>query len=735
MRPRPSDHPSGARLAAKPRAGRLLLAICLACAFLLCPDAVPAAAAPAPASPDPARIGTKRPNRTALLLELRQAMDAGDLPAAREAVRRYRAAWPGEPLMAYNQACIDARLGDKAAALQAMREAFDLGFDDVRMAASDPDLEPLAADPGFRDLIAAREDTLRAVAARRRLIVPENEWTDPLPMAAYSASRATTPAHDCAISLRFTPEGVDFELRVGDLAESWRDGDRLLLTLAPLDSPDDFDSDRPFRFVFGLAGGSPIGMLASRPDLRVEQALAELGPRIDRDGETAAWTCSGTIPWALLAPYSPPVDRLWGVNAAFVSRERSRPWSMLAPDRRGFDPRVGWARTVPAVLRLGPDSPARLGVEVSDTVAGADPLRLGVVIWSPEAGVGTLHLAVVDGKGKPVVSLGESGTDLELSAGLNLLERQTGLSGISDGLIDLNASVRLPGGETLKWSTPLLRFGPNWLPAARKRLEKVDPLERPSVAVRLDLIEETLASRDPREDPSPLATTVNEVDNMLLLDRDTGSVLPAGGAITAAYESIDGSALPCDLRLPDGWIRGGGSPAAVVLAGGGGSAGSLWKDISALRSDAGAAELLAMPACRQPAAGPWPEAVRADAAAAIEWVLALAGAGSLSLVALESAPDAALEFAAANPGLVERVLVVADGSGAPWPAGAAAEYASRRIAAPVAFASAGGKLSPASSLAAALEAGGAEVETLDLPKYPTPADIADLVAGWLSRND
>jgi hypothetical protein len=64
-------------------------------------------------------------------------------------------------MVAYNTACAWSRSGDPARGLRALDDAAQLGWRDVRLVETDPDLEPVRALPGY----AAVRDRLAANAA------------------------------------------------------------------------------------------------------------------------------------------------------------------------------------------------------------------------------------------------------------------------------------------------------------------------------------------------------------------------------------------------------------------------------------------------------------------------------------------------------------------------------------------------------------------------------------------
>lgn len=62
--------------------------------------------------------------------------------------------FPDNATVRYNLACSFALLSRTDEALEALRCAMDLGFDDDRLLATDPDLRSIRRDPRFQELIA-----------------------------------------------------------------------------------------------------------------------------------------------------------------------------------------------------------------------------------------------------------------------------------------------------------------------------------------------------------------------------------------------------------------------------------------------------------------------------------------------------------------------------------------------------------------------------------------------------
>lgn len=65
---------------------------------------------------------------------------------------------PDNPIVHYNLGCSQALLGDKDDALASLRQAVELGYDDVEYLVSDEDLSSLRDDAGFQTLVRELEE-------------------------------------------------------------------------------------------------------------------------------------------------------------------------------------------------------------------------------------------------------------------------------------------------------------------------------------------------------------------------------------------------------------------------------------------------------------------------------------------------------------------------------------------------------------------------------------------------
>lgn len=61
---------------------------------------------------------------------------------------------PDDPTARYNLACSQALCGRPSAAVESLRTAVFLGYDDIKFMAEDEDLQTLREHPGFKELLA-----------------------------------------------------------------------------------------------------------------------------------------------------------------------------------------------------------------------------------------------------------------------------------------------------------------------------------------------------------------------------------------------------------------------------------------------------------------------------------------------------------------------------------------------------------------------------------------------------
>jgi len=501
-----------------------------------------------------------------IALEMRRSLANDDLVGAREALIRWLDLRPGDSRLHYNMGCLSSRLGDLESAVESLRQAFALGFDDLRLVADDPDLIALHTDDDFLDLLRTTGASLALAADRRtRNLIEGQILTLPL------HDSDGCPAED--IDANLTVDHRGFHLHVAARAELFRDdpapwvtGGGVEWTLTAPDGDDIYDTRRSWRFGFGIRNGLPVGVVIATPEHAIDQHVLELAPRIDRDPESDIRTMTVTVPWTYLTPYAPPADTLYGVNLRFVTAAGHRSGSpALIADPAFMRPASQHRRFVRIVVSPALDGPARLSGRVRSTIVGRRPLLFDLVAWMPVPTTATLMTNVLDNAGRSVVTSGGGSETVALPRGATTMTRGADLSALPDGPYHLRSRLELEDGRAMEWRTGLFRFGGDWIHRTTDRLKPLSDAMRPSVEWRMELISTALVERDPRSSPAPLITTVAEVDRLLDAFEQTGLVLPAQGDIVVMVPGDLGSRT-VNLHLDPGWNTAGDDLVVLVLA-------------------------------------------------------------------------------------------------------------------------------------------------------------------------
>lgn len=597
---------------------------------------------------------------------------SGRVAEALEELRRELAARPGEPLLLYNQACLENRLGQGDRAVASLRAALAAGYDDLAYAAADPDLRLGAAAPQLAALIADERTRRGDLAARRGGRLAQGTSTtlvlEPAPGdQAPDGSRVAVTWHPSHLQLSLKlADGRRRWLSSGE-SVPWNGTGGVLVVLGPHAGDGTGETSDAFVFGFGLEKDTPVGALYVAA-AGAWQRVRELAPKIVR-ADPDRLVVDIAIPWTAIAPYHPLVDAALGLNVTVVG-PGGRPGPRLMPAR--VLERAGDSRQLTARLDCETSSAAHgsfAGRTPGSLVRGG-PLALNLVAVSTSEGQGRLRLAFSDSEGNPLLDGGAADEAVRIDAGVTRLNRAVDFRQLRPGPCHVGVELQLPDGTRAAWATWLLNLGPDWEAAYLDAIAPLPPDERPTAEYYLERVGAAVAAHRGRRDPGALATTMADLNLMLARFAQTGSLLPAEGLAPFIYPGPGGEPRLCRLVFPPG-RPAGARLRPVVLAG--------HDDTDAPRlADRILRFLTAGDADRTRAAdagAAWPVFVVAPAAAGragelescVRWAGERFGAGACLLSAQQAAVAPALALAAGGRTGVSGLQLFIDGTLAPWP--------------------------------------------------------------------
>lgn len=583
------------------------------------------------------------------------------------------AARPGDPLLLYNRACLENRLGNGVAAVSALADALAAGFDDLAYAAADPDLAQGTAAGQLARLIAGQRQQRGEMSRRRGAAlafdVPQTLALEPAPGAG---------APDGArVTVTWRANGLQLRLEAADAAGRWFDGrsgspwegsSGLVVVLGPQADDGTGETSDAFVFGFGLEKGAGVGALYV-PAAGGWQRVRELEPKI-RGAATERLVVDLTLPWSALAPYHPLVDPALGLNVALVGRNgavgpRLMPAHVLERpgDARHATARLDFAAATASHGTLQGRTPSSL-------VHGGQA-ALNLVAVSTRAGNGTLTLDFQDAEGHSLVAEATGAQVVALEAGVTPINRGIDFSQVRPGPCRASAELAFPDGSRATWSTWLLNLGPAWEDRLREAMAPLPADEKPTAAYFLARTAEAVATHRDRRDPGALTTTLGDLYLMLARFAATGSLVPAEGLSPFVYPGPGGEDRLCYLVLPPN-RPDGAVVRPVVLAGH--TAGEAPRLAQRLVRQAAAGGATADRA--RPDAGAWPvfvvapgwsdtADVAAELAACAGWARTRFTAPDLRLAVQAGAVRAGLRAAAGPAATLAGMMVFADPAGNP----------------------------------------------------------------------
>ena len=104
------------------------------------------------------------------------------ITVAREELAAYCTQYPGDAVMQYNLACLDALVGRTDAALAHLDDALAAGYRDLGRILHDPDLAALAGDPRLTNRLDTERSTLTARMMDGAFDLEEGAWSERMPL-------------------------------------------------------------------------------------------------------------------------------------------------------------------------------------------------------------------------------------------------------------------------------------------------------------------------------------------------------------------------------------------------------------------------------------------------------------------------------------------------------------------------------------------------------------------------
>lgn len=593
----------------------------------------------------------------------------GDGRAA-AAVRAWVEAHPGDTLMLYNLACLEARGGRPEAALEALDRAVRAGFDDLDTMAADPDLDPVRHRPAYAALAGGLESDLRRRAAAR--------GADLLPGRPVELALAGPDGAGSTVAVRWAADALELAFPGESRWLSDRQSrPRLLVTLGGIDEAAPWRRHEGVVIACGADGKGAYWGAAWLAGPDRWQTVAELQPfTVDEGDETHM---AVRIPWQLIQPLHPLTDPALGLNVARLDPPADDtgfgPPRVLVDDPQLFVP--GAANRRVAHLRLAADQwpePALIG-RLDDSIVHGDSVAVDLVIVTPEAGAGTLTIDFFDNQGRSLLTGGPLKGALPLAAGRQVVTRRASFAGLRTAWIRLQADLVYPGGETAVWSANLLNLEPGWDDSLAARGRDLDDLDRVTLEHVLAASRAAVRDHAPRHNPGPVAKTLGDLNAMLDRAEAHGSIWARGEPGLVVYRDGDQDRL-CSIYRPSRSLAEGPVTPVVVVTGARGDEEAFCRrldryyrhgEMEGAGQDRPVYVVPHLPTLRGPQ----------DVLAAVDFARQRFGAASVWLAGADAGAGPALEAAAAGDGRIGRLAVFAGSRLEPWPMAEAAFLAER----------------------------------------------------------
>jgi hypothetical protein len=638
---------------------------------------LPSAWAAATAVPEPL-------DRQEAFTHFNDLMRAGKRAEALPVCRQYTAAFPDDPAMLYNLACLENTDGDPDQAIIAFQAALAAGFAEYDLAATDPDLQG-RIHATIQELSEADQRRLAELSRRQGLTLDLDAWSEPRSLLAAGGSDRGGAFSEPQLRLQWHQNALEFELTAdsdwGDVisrakAAPWNGGPGLMLSLSIPDGTSAWESQNHFLFAFGIEAKGGIGgmFVASQGHW---QPVVELAPkiRVDADGQLHL---TGLIPWPMLMPFDPVVDTPLGLNATLVLAVTDADrLASLVDTRDTLSPLAKRRRFAPLNLRTDSISGDVLRGKLATSLSSDRPLQVDLVLISTESGPATLSLNFMDQAGRSVLPQGPVTSTISVQQGTNRLTRQADFSGLSDGGYVVQAEIGFPSGGRETWSATVLQLAPRWRAPYEERVSLVAYEEQATVRHLLDTVEAAVETHQPRRSPGAIVATLLDLDKMLADAEETGTILPDKGSFVFVYPGPQAQDRLCRMYLPAGRDIADGLNPILALSSGSGVAARLAERIGRnyehgkLRPRLKTGNDDRFPVYLvpelQPDAARSADQLFAEAEACRRWAMEFFGSPGVSLAGIDALGGTALRIAGRAARDLRGVQLFAGGGLDPWP--------------------------------------------------------------------
>lgn len=584
-----------------------------------------------------------------------------------------------EAVNLYNRACTASLAGQNGEALGLLQQAMQAGFDDLRFAQADPDLNNLTTSKGFQNLLLTHQTRLTLLSSERGMELQSGNWSP------WTELESATPTQQAptSIRLKWQPLGLDYEVRLtGDLAAAFHGtvpppasgGPSLVFTLAVMDETSAYESANTFHFLLGKNKTSGMGALYLGNGW---QPVSELTPEFTSPDKGQSVTMRGTIAWQTILPYHPLVDSTLGLNIAVQHGPSGSLIQTLFPDPQVFVPGAEIHRFVPLKFDLNTVPYEAMVGRMSQSVVSDSPLQWSLKVISAESGTGHLSLNFLDNQGNSVLADGAQVLDQPLTAGLNDLSQSADFSALKTGPYLVKAHLELPSGTVLTWSSLVLNMGPHWMTNLQERTAKLSAKDQPTAQFYLETISTAVSQLKARRHPGSLTTTLLELDTFLEVGQTHGSILPNSGVFILVWNDPQGEQRFCSLYLPVGHRKSDNLEPVVLWADAPGSERRLVTRIGQfVEYPRNSSQSSSIPSNKfpiylvpHPPAKPYTslDEEAADVRAFLTWANSYFQTEKTALAGMNAAGGAVLEFSLQNPEMLTRILIYAGAQLDPWP--------------------------------------------------------------------